>query len=1187
MIVLVASTFGVYSNQHNGSRSDESGTSDGEHAFKESFEDSEKPFEDSSPEIASPVDLGLSDEDSGNIGFLEMFMIDGPLDDVQALIVRLESIEVHSEGGGWYTYSDVPMEMDVLELQDGVMQSLGLEELPPGHYTQIRLMLGDVMVMVDNRTEEVKVPSGKQTGIKLTDGFDVVQGNITRLTLDFDVMKSLHYAPGNGWILRPTVKLIAAMVEPIIRIKPVQMLALQRLEANSLEPMQVRFGQTFGVPEFLEGLWPTNPYVPDLGAKAVDFLESYSDLFGLNLSHDSFNVTSIKDSELGFFNVKLQQVYEGIPVWGAQQTIHMDPGNVSSFHGTIVSGVEVGTSYLLDQMHAEAIAKTNILRKRSTSEFVKVERPYTAIYNPAIFDRFLEEGEDSIAWFLKIRTIKPGGLWYYFVDAMTGEILESWDGVGRVHPSFVFDAKNTETLDDDVLWYAPNYKKDGTPPQDVENIYEYSGNYYEYLLNTFGVNSIDGKGMALIGRANDPEAGLAGGAACFDAREDEASFAPGQTTQDTVAHEFTHGLQKHWGVDLVYERQPGAIKESVADMFGDLLDCQTSCEWNDTTPDHIEDYKYYAGGCDEENDNCGVHENDGILNRLFRLVTEGGTHRGYNIVGLGVAKAEQLLYFTSMKSGLTETATFYEYRDVMIRTCKAMANIGFAGMTFSDCHEVFIAWCSIGLCFLTQNVAGALNEDFDRFGYTLASGDFNGDSYDDLAVGVPYEDIGGKSNTGNVIVFYGTSFGLNPTGAEFISQTPAGKSNEAGDKFGWSLSVGNFNGDSYDDLAIGIPYENFGSNVDVGQVIVFYGNVYGLRTAAGASTTETLTQSHVSASNEEYDKFGYSLCTGNFNGDGYDDLAVGVPYEDVGSSDDAGVVNVFFGATHGLLTSSDVANWERVKQEDAGVSSEDDDLFGWSLAAGDFNGDSYDDLAVGVPEEDIEDDGYDDTGIVIVFYGKAGGFFSGGIIWERLRQELAGGDTEDNDNFGWSLAAGNFDGDSYDDLAIGIPEEDIGYIRDAGAVFVFYGADYGLWEFISLIPPQILVRAERLTQDDVPPTEPEDWDGFGYSMTVANLNNDQYDELVVGIPYEDSAGEIDNGMVLVFYGSSTSLESSAKGMITEIDVGGKREDLDLFGFSLAAGDFNNNDRCSLVISSPLEDFKHDIIDVGAVYFKDY
>jgi hypothetical protein len=180
---------------------------------------------------------------------------------------------------------------------------------------------------------------------------------------------------------------------------------------------------------------------------------------------------------------------------------------------------------------------------------------------------------------------------------------------------------------------------------------------------------------------------------------------------------------------------------------------------------------------------------------------------------------------------------------------------------------------------------------------------------------------------------------------------------------------------------------------------------------------------------------------GDFNGDGRADLAVGVPRENVGTISDAGAVNVIYGGAGGLSATGNQL-WS---QDSAGVQgvAQSDNRFGWSLAAGDFNGDGRADLAVGVPGEDFAGSG-PGTGAVNVLYGGAGGLSAtGNQLWHQGTSGVLGAGAA-SDEFGWSLTAGDFNGDGRADLAAGVPGENVGAISDAGAVNVLYGGAGGL-----------------------------------------------------------------------------------------------------------------------------------------------
>jgi hypothetical protein len=325
-----------------------------------------------------------------------------------------------------------------------------------------------------------------------------------------------------------------------------------------------------------------------------------------------------------------------------------------------------------------------------------------------------------------------------------------------------------------------------------------------------------------------------------------------------------------------------------------------------------------------------------------------------------------------------------------------------------------------------------------RFGATLATGDFNNDGWDDLAVGAPGDKVM-KKGAGSVTVLYGSKPGLSATGSQVWTQNSRDikGTSGSGDSFGASLAVGDFDGDGFDDLAIGAPHDSPGGLDRAGVVNVIYGGAKGLTGAGNQLFSQANTA--ITGSPHARDNFGSDLAAADFDSDGRDDLAIGVPGERVAGKWRAGLVHVVQGSGSGLST-SDVATWHADSPGIGGTADSGDQL-GASLAAGDFNRDGFADLAIGHPGESIPSAAK--TGAVTVLYGTGSSLRAvGSDLWLQGHDGLPAL-AEANDYFGEYLRATDLDGDGHADLIVGIPSEDLDVAR-AGVVMVIYGENGGL-----------------------------------------------------------------------------------------------------------------------------------------------
>lgn len=421
----------------------------------------------------------------------------------------------------------------------------------------------------------------------------------------------------------------------------------------------------------------------------------------------------------------------------------------------------------------------------------------------------------------------------------------------------------------------------------------------------------------------------------------------------------------------------------------------------------------------------------------------------------------------------------------------------------------------------------------DFFGAVMAWGDFNADFFDDLAIAAPGEShpLTGVPNAGMVIVLYGTPGGLMPMHPPVfvqdppLSPFPLGDPAEVGDDLGSSMAAGDFNADGFCDLAFGVPGEDDPAGVpDVGIVHVLYGSPGGLMVGPGVPLIFEGAWPWAGVPSAG-DRFGQSLAAGDMDGDGTADLAIGIPLEDLGAIIDAGMVDIAYGMPGpGLIPGPMAESWT---QNSIGVptAANPGDQFGTALAIGNFDGVMGEDLAVGMPFRDFA--GNVDSGSVIVIYsaGLGLGLEARTVAGapqnsEWWHQNVAGISevVEPGDNFGWSLAAGDFNGDPFEDLAIGVPNEDNGRapVVDAGCVHIIYGAPPGLGLDAFFVPDQ------RFTQNTI--GVPEKWepgDRFGWSLTVGDYDVNFVKDLVVGAPFEDLGGGLatDRGCVISIYGN--------------------------------------------------------------------
>ena len=297
-------------------------------------------------------------------------------------------------------------------------------------------------------------------------------------------------------------------------------------------------------------------------------------------------------------------------------------------------------------------------------------------------------------------------------------------------------------------------------------------------------------------------------------------------------------------------------------------------------------------------------------------------------------------------------------------------------------------------------------------------------------------------------------------------------------------------------------------------------------------TSKTTTSSSAVATSTTYYVVGNgqgSHVVGDFNGDGYTDLALG----------SGGAVNVYYGSASGVDTRDPQVFTPQSPGMPSQLASCGDCGFGFSLIAGDFNGNGYSDLAVGVPDYGFPNHPNGEDGAVVILQGGPAGLSGNGSRFITAPSSLTFGGSTSATGFGRSLASGDFNHDGYADLAISAPFSTTGSANRSGSVTVMYGSASGLTSTQTVI--------NQATPGIAGPAAAYD-DGFGWELAAGDFKHNGFSDLVITDPHQDGD--------MVLYGSATGLTTTGSQYLQ--GAGGQ-------AYQIAVGDFNGNGYADLAV----------------------
>lgn len=369
--------------------------------------------------------------------------------------------------------------------------------------------------------------------------------------------------------------------------------------------------------------------------------------------------------------------------------------------------------------------------------------------------------------------------------------------------------------------------------------------------------------------------------------------------------------------------------------------------------------------------------------------------------------------------------------------------------------------------------------DGDRFGSSIAVGDFNGDGRMDLAVGAPRLDDLGRTAVGAVYIIFGP-LPLGTREASAIARTVVLGAN-AGDRVGASLRAADLNGDTKVDLVIGAPgvdvVEDTGTVIDAGAVYTFFGgtqDIRGFKDLAFIDSDFTLLGTRASGA------LGSAIAAGDFDGDGIEDLAAGAPLADF-EQQDQGVVYMILGAPglEGRVHAAEAARMELRGRDGS-------DRFGTSLVFGDINLDGRKDLVVGAPGGAGPNNLRVGAGEVYVYMGA-------NLVEARPPNMIVYGAGSNPGSLGASLAVGDFTGDGIPDLVLGAPSLSVpdGAAAPSGIVYLIFGSTAEL--------PAVFDLSSRTASLSIGGVNAGDRLGLG-GLAVGDLDNSGIGDLILGVP---------------------------------------------------------------------------------------
>ncbi|MFC0522021.1 M4 family metallopeptidase [Pontibacillus salicampi] len=526
------------------------------------------------------------------------------------------------------------------------------------------------------------------------------------------------------------------------------------------EESNVLMNKKYDTPSYMIEKWEM-PKIPSISKSkttkediAFAYLQYKQDLLKLkgNMKDNFKVIDKQQDKENGTYHIRMVEQYKGIPVYGSTQTITMnEKDEVKAFFGQVVPHLEqksIPTKADISKDEAKDIAVASIEEKIGEVKAFDA-KPSSELY---IYEH---NNSFHLSYLVKASTSQPEpGYWHYFVDAKSGDIIDSFNAIDHVNGFGKGVLGNKETFeitqgDDGGYFLYDGTRGEGVHTFDAENMDPFLFNLfsqwlgytgeevtsghkffndpaavdahvnaaevYDYYKETFNRDSFDGNGAKLISSVHVGENwnnAAWNGVQMMYGDGDGQTFIPLSGALDVIGHELTHAVTDRTA-DLVYQDEPGALNESLSDILGAMVDRDDWWMGEDVytpgqegdglrslkdpsqVPHPFEEGKGYPDHYSElytgTLDNGGVHINSSINNKAAYLLSEGGTHYEVEVEGVGREATEQI-YYRALTKYLTDTSNFSMMRQAAVQSAEDLY-----GASSQEVQSVHQAYDAIGV----------------------------------------------------------------------------------------------------------------------------------------------------------------------------------------------------------------------------------------------------------------------------------------------------------------------------------------------------------------------------------------------------------------------------------------------------------------------------------------------------------